>query len=400
VGDRAAAPPSRRVRVLQVIQNLNYGGMERVLADIVRHLDARRFEAHVLALEYLGKFSEGLEGVATIHLSPPMSRWSMVHPTRLIRQIRAIAPDAVHSHGGVWYKASLAARRAGVGRVIHTEHGRVLGESVTVRMADRLASRRTDIIVAVSEAAAASLRNGIVADPSHLVVVPNGIDTERFTGTGDREGCRAALGISPDDLVIGSIGRLEPIKGYDIMLRAYRALLEQWARPRPPVLVIAGDGSERSALERQSQAFPGGRVVFLGWRDDVHDLHAAFDFFTMSSRSEGMSISLLEAMAAGLCPVVTDVGGNRDVLGPDLAHLLVRSADAAALAGKWREVLLDGSARVRAASAAVRRVRESFDVRSMVSRYERIYRSGLLVPSQERTADCVPGGDHQSQTDE
>src|SRR5262245_29854888 len=101
-----------KIRVLHIIQNLNYGGMERLLAEIVRGVRSDRFDSQVMALEYLGRFADGLEDVATLHRAEPMSRVSMLWPRVLSRQIRAIQPDVVHTHSGVWYKAALAARMA------------------------------------------------------------------------------------------------------------------------------------------------------------------------------------------------------------------------------------------------------------------------------------------------
>src|SRR5262245_53582999 len=115
---------SRKIRVLNIINNLNYDGMERMLADLVRRTDPSRLDKHVLALSYLGQFAKGLQDVATLHVADRMPRWSSLWPRRLARQIQQIAPDVVHTHSGVWYKASLAARLAGVRRLIHTEHGR------------------------------------------------------------------------------------------------------------------------------------------------------------------------------------------------------------------------------------------------------------------------------------
>src|SRR5216110_2619128 len=131
---------SRRIRVLHVIKNLNYGGMERILADIVRCTYPSRFDKHILALSYLGRFSMGLNDVATLHVAKHMSRWSLLWPRTLARQIRRIAPDVVHTHSGVWYKTSLAARLAGVRRLIHTDHGRVAPDRWVGRLLDRLAA--------------------------------------------------------------------------------------------------------------------------------------------------------------------------------------------------------------------------------------------------------------------
>jgi glycosyltransferase involved in cell wall biosynthesis len=376
----AAEPSGRPLRVVQVVKNLNYGGMERVLADIVRGLDPARFEPHVLALRYLGRFSEGLDQVAQLHLAPRMTRGSMLYPASLIRCFRRLAPDVVHLHGGIWYKASLAARRAGVPLVIHTEHGRHVPDPWSARLVDRLASRRTDWVVAVSESLAAYLRAQVVARPSRVLVIPNGIATREFAGRGDRARLRREWEVDDRHLVLGSIGRLEPVKGYDVMLEAFARLRERWNGAGMVRLVVAGDGSQRAALQTQAARLGiADGIRLLGWRDDVHDLHAAFDLFTLASRSEGMSISLLEAMSAGLCPAVTDVGGNAEVLGPELRHLLARREDPASLAERWEQLLADPGRRAAAARTAQERARDQFDVSLMVARYEELYRGGRVA---------------------
>jgi glycosyltransferase involved in cell wall biosynthesis len=116
------------------------------------------------------------------------------------------------------------------------------------------------------------------------------------------------------------------------------------------------------------------RVRFLGWRDDVERLYGAFDLFTLTSQSEGTSVSLLEAMSAGLCPVVTDVGGNRAVLGPDLASLLVPSNDDIALAAAWWRHLLDNELRRDMGRRARARVQSEFSLGRMVENHIEIYR--------------------------
>lgn len=364
----------RRVRVLHVIQNLNYGGMERLLADIVRRVDPERFESHVLVLQYLGRFAEGLEPRATLHKSEPLPRYSMLWPGPLIRQIREIAPDVVHTHSGVWYKGSFAARRAGVQRVIHTDHGRQSPDPWQARLVDGFAARRTDIVAAVSEALAQQLGESVVPDRSRIRVVPNGVDTELHRPRSDAGRLRAELGIAPQIPILGSIGRLEPIKGYDVMVHAFARLRSEWTAGVAPVLVVAGDGSERSRLEQIATGL-GVRehVHLLGWRNDVQDLHSASTLFTMSSRSEGTSVSLLEAMSSGLCPVVTEVGGNAAVLGPELRHRLVASEDPDALAGAWRAALTDDAHRNADACHARQRVQAAFGLDAMVEHYETLY---------------------------
>jgi glycosyltransferase involved in cell wall biosynthesis len=378
VGDRTSVGDDhrmvRRVRVLHVLQNLNYGGMERLVADIVRCADKEHVESHVLALQYLGRFADGLREHAVLHVAEPMSGWSMLHPARFTRAIRRIAPDVVHSHSGVWYKASLAARRAGVPRIVHTEHGRQTPDPWQARVVDRLASRRTDIVVAVSDAVATQLANTVVSDASRIRVVINGVDTDVYRRRPESGALRRELGIAPGVPIIGSIGRLERIKGYDIMVEAFARLSATWSDGPAPVLVLCGDGRERPALERLAHDRGVAHAVhFLGWRDDIHEMHAAFTIFTMSSRSEGTSVSLLEAMSAGLCPVVTDVGGNGAVVGDQLVHRLVPREQPDALAAAWRSALGDPARLRRDGCVARERVVQSFALDAMVRAYERLY---------------------------
>lgn len=375
---------SRRLRVLHIVQNLNYGGMERLVFEVLRRTDRTEFDSHVMTLVYRGRFGEGLDAYATLHGAPRQSKASMVWPAALARKIRAIAPDVVHTHSGVWYKASLAARVARVPRVVHTEHGRAVPDSWTARVLDGLASRRTDVVVAVSEAVGDQLRAGVVHDPRRVVVIANGVDAGLFVPAPDNGRVRAELGFGPGTPIIGSIGRLEPIKGYEVSVKAFALLRRDWAGDAAPLLVVAGDGSHRPQLEELAAGL-GVRdgIRFLGWRDDITDLLAAFAIFSMSSHSEGTSVSLLEAMSAGLCPVVTDVGGNAAVLGPMLRHRLVRPRDPVALADAWRDALLDPARRESDARTARARVLSAFTLDGMVREYARVHRGevhGCLAP--------------------
>lgn len=363
-----------RTRVLHVIQNLNYGGMERLLGDIVRGLDRNRFESHVLVLQYLGRFADGLEDVAQLHVADAMSRLSFLRPKALARQIGLIAPDVVHSHSGVWFKASLAARMAGVRTLIHTEHGRGKPDRRKDRMIDALAARRTDVVVAVSEQLAEQLVATRIARAERVRVIPNGVRTDLFRPQRDDGVLRRDLGLPAHAPVLGSIGRLEPIKGYDLMVEAFAHLVSTWSTEQQPVLIVAGDGSERQRLEDMvDQRGLRGRVYFVGWRSDIKSLHSTFTLFTMSSRSEGTSVSLLEAMSAGLCPVVTNVGGNSAVLGDKLSHRLVPAGNPQALSAAWREALSSPVRLREDAALARRRVEVAFGARAMIRKYEALY---------------------------
>lgn len=364
----------RRIRVMHCIQNLNYGGMERVLSDLVHWVDPERFEPHVLTLQYRGRYSQDLDRVATLHDGPKQGPLSLLWPRALTRTIETIAPDVVHLHSGVWYKAALASRRAGVSRIVYTEHGRVGPEALVAKTLDSMASRLTDHVVAVSTATARQLAEGPGVDESRIRVVPNGIDTERFAPGPST--FRAEQGIDDDVVLLGSVGRLEPVKGYGFLLEAYRKMLDR-APDQRVHLVMAGDGSERERLEALSASLDlGDHLTFLGWWDDPEALLRALDVFVMSSISEGTSISLLEALSSGCCPVVTRVGGNPDVLGPDLAHRLVEASDPDSIAAGLLAACTDADARTADAGTGRARVQSDFDVRGMVEAYSRLYEQG------------------------
>jgi glycosyltransferase involved in cell wall biosynthesis len=372
--------PNRKVRVAHVIQNLNYGGMERVLHSLARRLPSKGFQVHIVALEYLGHFSKGLGDAVTLHRVPPMSRLSILRAGNLITLLRGIAPDIVHSHTGVWLKASRAARAAGVPVVVHTEHGRPDPIPLADRLIDHQASRSTDRIIAVSEALAGVLRSQVVHDPERICVITNGVDVERLQPPADRSALRVALGLPRDTPIIGSIGRLEPVKNYELALRAF-ARLQPQSGGSAPLLVIVGDGSEATRLKGLAHELGlGPRVRFLGWRDDAERLYGAFDLFTLTSRSEGTSVSLLEAMSTGVCPVVTDVGGNRAVVGPELERLLVPADDEVALAAAWQRCLTDAGFRAGMGARARLRVSDAFSLERMIDQHARLYRELLPGP--------------------
>jgi len=370
--------PNRPIRVAHLIQNLNFGGMEQVLHNLARRLPSQGFEVHVVVLQYFGHFARGLEGNATLHQVPPMPRWSLLHPGALITTLRTIQPDVVHSHTGVWFKAARAARTAEVRVVVHTEHGRPDPVPLADRLIDNAASRWTDRVIAVSSALADVLRTQVVHDSSALRIITNGVDVQRLRPPLDRDALRRSLDLPPNAPIIGSIGRLEPIKNYQLALRALAKVGTIAADGGAPLLVLAGDGSERARLEALAEELcVADRVKFLGWRNDPERLYGSFDVFTMSSLSEGTSISLLESMSCGVCPAVTDVGGNGAALGPDLSSLMVPSNDADRLAELWRRLLTDPVERTRMGQLARTRVVEQFSLDKMVDQHVALYRELL-----------------------
>jgi len=222
----------------------------------------------------------------------------------------------------------------------------------------------------------------VVHDPARVRVITNGVDTSSLRPLADRSALREELGIPPEAFVIGSIGRLEPVKNFSLGLRAF-ARLREVPGDYDPYLVLVGDGSQRAALEALAGTLGiASRVKFFGWRLDAERIYGAFDLFTLTSTSEGTSISLLEAMSTGVCPIVTDVGGNRAVLGPGLEELLVPSNDAISLANAWQRCMADAAFRVEMGARSRHRVVAAFSLDQMVAHHSGLYHQ--LLAGRER----------------
>jgi glycosyltransferase involved in cell wall biosynthesis len=201
--------------------------------------------------------------------------------------------------------------------------------------------------------------------------IPNGVDTSRFApaGAAERARLRGAAGVPAGALAIYA-GRLAPEKGADVLLEAWAAL----APETPATLCLVGDGPERAALEARARALGiDGRVRFAGARADVAPWLRAADLFVLPSRTEGLSVALLEAMACGLPVVATDVGATREAAGPDGA-VVVPPGRPDALAAALATVLRDaGRARALGAAARARAV-AGFGIEAVAARHLDLYR--------------------------
>jgi len=366
--------PSKRLRVVHVVLDLQAGGLERMVADLLSRLNPEKYDLHLLALRFLGRYADGLRPYCGLHVAPPMTRWTMIWPRSLVAVLQRLAPDILHTHSGVWYKTALAARMIGISHLVHTDHGRHFPDPLASRVVDNIASRWTSAVVAVSEPLSEHLARKVVAYPSRICTITNGIDTDLFApGSPDRR-LLAELGVTDGHPVVGSLGRFDHIKGYDVVLRAFAEMRRTWPEEADPFLVLAGEGSEAGNLRELTKTLGlSDRVLFPGWLDDVTDLYRSLDVFLLGSRSEGTSISLLESMSCGVCPVVTDVGGNARVLGEKLRHRLVPSDNPSALADGLRNALQNPLRCRNDGEVARARVISSFSLCKMVGKYEALY---------------------------
>jgi glycosyltransferase involved in cell wall biosynthesis len=365
------------VRVTHVVFDLNGGGLESLIAAMARRFAGSEIRLSVITLSgRAGRLGEAVRPLLdALQVHRPIRGLSLIAPLGLVKRLRAMRPHVVHLHSGAWLKGALAARLARVPNVVYTEHGREHDDPWVQRVLDRRAAALTDWVVPVSDRLRRYLRDVVRVPEARLETIENGIDVALFSHRGSTDGLRGALGIEGDALVVGSVGRLERVKAYDRLIDAFALVVA--AVPASPQLhlVLCGDGAERAALERRAAELGvGARVHFTGWLDDPVACYRLLDVFALTSLSEGASVSLMEAMACGAVPVVTDTGANAEILGPELGSQVVRPAEPQAIARTLAATLESSERRARLKTIARERIVARYNLDRVAAQYERLYR--------------------------
>lgn len=320
--------------VCQLVHTLNVGGAEVLAGNLARRL-RDRYRFVFLCLDELGPGAEQLRAdgfeVEVVGRKPGLD-WRC--PLRLAAAWKRDRVDLVQAHQYTpFFYALLGRLRYRRPPVVFTEHGRHYPDYPRPKrkVANRLLLGRRDRVVAVGRSVKTALieNEGIPAD--RIDVILNGIDTQRFAASADaRAGARAELGLGPADYAVLMVARLDPIKDHGTAIRACARAAAAVPNLR---LVVVGDGPERAAVEGFiREANLGGRVTLLGTRHDVPRLLTAADTLLLTSVSEGVPLTVIEAMATGVPVVSTDVGSVADVVSHGGNGLLAPARDDAALA--------------------------------------------------------------------
>jgi glycosyltransferase involved in cell wall biosynthesis len=364
---------TRGLRIAMMIETDGPGGAEVMLVQLAEELRAR---GHVVTpvgpARGRGWLSGRLRSLGferrTFTLRRPLDpgcAW------RLVRTLRELGTDVVHSHEFTMAVYGTAA--AGWLRLPHviTMHGNeAVLDAWRRRVALRWAARHSRALVAVSAHTRDTMGQGLHLAADAIRVIPNGVPL----GTGERVATRRKLGVDDDEVLILTVGNLRPRKGHVVLLDALGRVQREGCTV-PWQLAIAGDGRERENLARQAAALGlAERVQLLGHRDDVPDLQAAADVYAMPSFWEGLPLAVLEAMVAGNAIAASRVGGIPEAIRDGETGLLVRAFDAEALADALRRLLEDPALRRRLGENAARTAAAEYAVGRMADRYERLYR--------------------------
>lgn len=378
----------RRDRILFVIGSLATGGSESQLAILAQALAGNGWRVDVFALQKAGAFVEPLEaaGVRVIdggYRKPgntslfSLTTLALAAP-RLLFHILRFRPGVLHAFLPLTNFIGAVCGRIGLVPVVVTSK-RGLGTHQDrhpwLGWLDRVANRLSTVVVANAEAVAADVAQRDGYDARQIIVIPNGLDFDRFDRAGDdRQAARAELGLAGDDVALCVVANLIPYKGHADLVDALGLLAPD--HPRLQLFAIGEDRGAGAGLARRAGDLGiSDRIRFLGRRHDVPRLLSAMDVGVLPSHEEGLANALIEKLAAGLPIVATDVGGNREIIErlPDCR--LVPPRDSAELARALAAAAEDVEASRGRASRRAESVRRRFSIAAMVAAYESLYRS-------------------------
>ena len=360
--------------IAHVLSSFGRGGQERVAANLARF---QRAAGHEVCAISIASGPEGLTAAdfrATGVLAETVAKRPGVDPSlpmRLGARLRHHRVNVVHTHNphALIYGAPAAWFAGAV--TIHSKHGMNPDRQRRLWLR-RAAAKLVDAYVAVTPALAKNALEHGECRASRLHVIPNGIDVVRFApGAAGRRRIRAEVGIPEDAWVVGTVGRLAPEKDQALLIEAMAPLLSAGRR-----LVIVGDGAERDALRARIARTPGGNYVhMLGEREDVANILGALDAFALTSRTEGLPLVLLEAMASGLPVLSTAVGGIPDLVEHRVTGLLSQAGDRASLTRQLACLSTDGSLSRQMGEAGRHEILQRHSVDRMASEYGILYQN-------------------------
>lgn len=364
------------MNITHFVENLDRGGLERMVLELVKLQHRQGHRCQVVCLFEPGSQAHELHDMGIpVSACDKRQGLDLRALARARHLIRSHATEVLHTHNAVaHYQAVWAACGLGTRKVINTRHGMGGNQRVSRReWLYRRALASTDTVVAVCEAARNdAVRRGIVP-MAKTRVVPNGIQLGSFQVASNtmRGRLRNRLGLPDQTQLIGNVGRLNWAKDQASLIRAFRCVNEQLP---DTALLLVGEGQLRKDLEiRAAEEGVTDRVHFLGDRNDVHELLQGLDLFVLSSVSEGYSLALLEAGAAALPIVATDVGGSSEIIRNGETGRLVPPGEPIALAETMLS-LLRNPIEARALGTSARRwVEQHGSLDAMAGRYNQLY---------------------------
>jgi sugar transferase (PEP-CTERM/EpsH1 system associated) len=347
------------MNIMHVVLSLEYGGLEKVVIDLASHLNNGKYKVVICCLDRLGDLAKEAEnrGIKVIFVKRKPGI-DILLPFRLSKIFKDEKIDIVHTHNhAAMLYGTLGAKLTGIHKIFNTIHGREkkIKNACIWSMIWQMNSR----IITISQDAKKELVKNSGINPGKIDVIYNGIDISRFKKS------------DVDSNIIGTVSRLSLEKDNFTMLEAFKIVTSRIDNVK---LTIAGDGPLRESLKFKVESLKlEGKVQFMGFRNDIPEILSRFNVFALSSLTEGISISLLEAMASSKPVVATNVGGNPEVVVDGETGILVPPKEPERIAEAIIKILSDRDMAKRMGEAGRKTVEEKFSLERMVKEYQEIY---------------------------
>ncbi len=376
--------------IVHIIYRLDVGGLENGLVNLINRIPADRFRHAIICLTDYSEFRQRLQrsDVAVFALNKPLGNSPLTH-FKLWRLLRRLRPDIVHTRNLAALEGALPAALAGVRACVHGEHGRDVndldGSNRKYQLWRRALTPFVDHFIAVSRDLETYLQQKVAVAPARVTQIYNGVDSGKFHPAQKRRQDLPGAGFGgPGQFVIGTVGRMQEVKDQLTLARAFVLLLQGVPQAKERLrLVMIGDGPLRARAQALLAEAGVAQYAWLpGERDDVAEIMRGLDLFVLPSLAEGISNTILEAMATGLPVVATAVGGNAELIEEGATGTLVAAADAQSMAQSIRAYVDDPQLCKRHGAQARRVIERRFSMEAMVSGYMTVY-DKLLAGRQQ-----------------
>jgi len=364
-----------RIKVVHCVDTMDQGGLEQIVRLLVQESDPSKFEPEVWCIASGGEMADQLVSdghtVRVLGLRTYHNPWNVLKLAFLFIRHR---PTVIHSH--IYYASTIsriAAKIAGVPVILAHMHNVYTQYKKRNLWIDRLLSHWSDRVICCSKAVWDFVVQKEGIQPDKAVIVYNGINQDRFSLPFDAAKLKSSIGLKQGDLVIIKVALLMPKKGHKNLFDALDLLAKDIPRVRC-LLVGHGSAEDEEDLKEYARKLKlDDHVIFLGARRDVADLLRIADLFVLSSLTEGLPLCILEAMAAGLAVVATDVGGVKEILEDNVTGLIVPPQDSRALYKAIKQLMGDPIKAKQMGEKGLGLVAKKFSSREMVKKMEQIY---------------------------
>lgn len=371
---KRSVPPKRPLRLLHLVYSLHTGGLENGVVNLCNHMSCDSFKPSICVFQSGGALESRLDrDRVELHTVRPFLSTDPTMPFRLAALLRRQRIDILHTHSwGTLVEGVTAAKLARTPRVIHGEHGVIEQRPRNIRV-QRFFWSWVDEVAAVASPLADRMADIVGFPRERIRVIQNGVDTVHFAPMWDGStACRAHFNLSEKHVLIGMVARLAPVKNHLGVVRALAALRR---RGVSAALALAGEGPLRAEILLAANELDiTEHVRLLGNITDVGRFLNALDIFVSNSHIEGMSNTIMEAMASGIPVVATSVGANSALVSHGRSGLLIPPRDDEALVDALEKLARDSTLRREMGAVGRERIEDDFSIGRMVQDYENLYR--------------------------